>query len=270
MIKKLIYYLIRPRKLVSKIFQKRTDLKNRKSFDIQAIEEEQKSVFESLGLVREVGLQKKNSLASSVGGLDDSEHLTLFASISQAYDVKNILEIGTYDGKNAKYLSLLFPQADIETIDLSEDSPLFINSYNRSNPEFMLKFLKTREENLRSSEKIKFTRLNSLGLLNYESGAFDLIWVDGAHGYPIVAIDVANAIRLLQKGGLFLCDDVWVGRETNNSDFMYKSGATIETLIAFKEAEMIEFSLPYKRLNFDSAGNPTLKEHIAVGSLLNR
>ena len=111
---------------------------------------------------------------------------------------------------------------------------------------------------------ITFTRLNSLGLVNYESKSYDLIWIDGAHGYPIVAIDIANSVRLLRDGGVLLCDDVWVGRNADVSDFLYKSGATIETLQAMKEADLIDFSLAYKRLDFESAGNPLLKEYIAI------
>lgn len=145
----------------------------------------------------------------------------MFASISQVFEIKRILEIGTYDGQNARYLSILFPQAEIETMDLSEDDPLFINSYNRNDPNFLSKFLEEREANHTASKMITFTRLNSLGLVNYESKSYDLIWIDGAHGYPIVAIDIANSVRLLRDGGVLLCDDVWVGRNADVSDFMY-------------------------------------------------
>ena len=36
-------------------------------------------------------------------------------------------------------------------------------------------------------------KLFRLSLDTYE---FDLIWVDGAHGYPVVTTDIINALRL--------------------------------------------------------------------------
>jgi predicted O-methyltransferase YrrM len=264
MIKRLAYFLLRPRKLIQKIQQKRADYDNRKNFHLSDVEKEQAGVFENLLLSRQQGLDIKKSLFPVMGEIDDSEHTTFFASLSACFKAKKILEIGTYDGRNARLLSILFPDAEIETVDLADDDPLFINSYNREKPEFMARLLKARNENLRSGRNIKFTQINSLRLLNYDSQSYDLIWVDGAHGYPIVAIDIANSIRLLKEGGFMMCDDVWVGRNIDDSDFMYKSGATIETLMALKQAKMIDYSLVYKRIDFSSAGNPDLKEYIAV------
>ena len=47
-----------------------------------------------------------------------SEHLIIFAAISETnLKIKNILEIGTFDGKTATILAKLFPNSDIKTID---------------------------------------------------------------------------------------------------------------------------------------------------------
>ena len=119
MIKRLLYYLIRPSEFSRRISQKRAEYINRKNFDIVSLEIEQESIFHKLNLTRDLGVQKRDSLASFFEVLNDSEHLTLFASISQVFEIKRILEIGTYDGQNARYLSILFPQAEIETMDLS-------------------------------------------------------------------------------------------------------------------------------------------------------
>ena len=37
---------------------------------------------------------------------------------------------------------------------------------------------------------------------------FDLVFVDGGHGYDIVRGDVVASLRLLRPGGLVVCDDV--------------------------------------------------------------
>ena len=36
-------------------------------------------------------------------------------------------------------------------------------------------------------KNIKFEELNSLNLINYKE-KFDLIWIDGAHGYPVLIL----------------------------------------------------------------------------------
>ena len=47
-----------------------------------------------------------------------SEHHLLFAAISIKNDTKSILEIGTYTGSCTKLFSVLFPEANIISIDL--------------------------------------------------------------------------------------------------------------------------------------------------------
>ena len=61
-----------------------------------------------------------------------SEHLIIFTAISlKNHNIKNILEIGTYDGKTSTILSKLFPFSKVTTIDLNDDDPMFVNTYSR-------------------------------------------------------------------------------------------------------------------------------------------
>ena len=61
-----------------------------------------------------------------------SEHLILLSSLSKKkFNIKKILEIGTYDGKTSFILSKLFPEAEITTIDLNKNESSFINTYER-------------------------------------------------------------------------------------------------------------------------------------------
>ena len=41
--------------------------------------------------------------------------------------------------------------------------------------------------------------MNSLELTNSKN-SYDMIWIDGAHGYPYVTIDIINSLRLLKRG----------------------------------------------------------------------
>jgi len=196
--------------------------------------------------------------------IDDSEHTTFFAALSVAKNITRILEIGTYNAKNARLLSNLFPQATIVTMDLPDNDPLFVNSYRRNDTNVLHAFITERNAILSECHNVQAVQKNSLALSLDAFGDFDLIWVDGAHGYPVVPIDIANSLRLLAKGGVMLCDDVWVGRDQEESDSVYKSCAAHETLLALQYAGLIRFDLISKRLDFQSAGLPSRKECIAV------
>ena len=61
-----------------------------------------------------------------------SEHLIIFTAIADKnHSIKNILEIGTFEGKTASILAELFPDSKITTIDLPDKDPNLINTYSR-------------------------------------------------------------------------------------------------------------------------------------------
>ena len=174
-----------------------------------------------------------------------SEHLLLLAAVSAKENAAmNILEIGTFDGRTSLILGKLFPKSKILTIDLPHTDTEFTNSYNRNAS--VAAFLETRKSNLEQATNVTFEAMNSLGLSKSE-GSFDLIWIDGAHGYPVVAMDVVNSYRLAKPGGYVLIDDIWT--KTAKSDSMYNSVGGFESLTALSEARLIEsFTLFPKRL----------------------
>jgi len=177
-----------------------------------------------------------------------SEHLMIFAAIamSNQYNPLNILEIGTYDGKTAHILSQLFPTAAITTIDLKDDDPIFSDSYGREQADDRRLFITQRNYNLAKGNNINFIQYNSLYLARLEVGNYDLIWVDGAHGYPVACCDITNSIRFLSKSGILMCDDVWI--KIKKSDRMYSSTASWETLSEYDNAGITRTRLLRKRL----------------------
>ena len=84
---------------------------------------------------------------------------------------------------------------------------------------------------------------------------YDLIWIDGAHGYPNVCIDIMNSLNLISDNGIIMCDDVFKNKQSNE-DKMYNSIASYETLKALEKEKLIELNLFYKRLaainNYDN------------------
>ena len=250
---KIIRNLIRPHKIPKKIFNKLNYYFNYKKYNQNFFEKEQNDIFKYFGLNREEGIKKLTLIKKDLDfksrdrGMS-SKHEVIFSSLSLSKNksITDILEIGTFDGFNALLLSNLFPNSNIDTIDLPENDDDFINFYNRKDN--ISKFIQDRNNILSKNKNINFFPLNSLKLLNHKK-KYDLIWIDGAHGYPMVCIDIINSLHILKENGLILCDDVHLNLNQINSDKMYHSIASYETLNELKKQNLINFRLVYKRLN---------------------
>ena len=192
---------------------------------------------------------------SEIDGLY-SEHLIIFAAIAKSdYEINNILEIGTHNGRTACILSRLFPKANITTIDLKDNNPTFKNTYKRDKN--IKLFIKNRNKLISQQKNINFIQMNSLELSTSNNkiniNRQDLIWVDGAHGYPIVSADITNSIKLMNKKSILMCDDIW--KRTKRNDNMYVSNAGYETLLSFEDAKIIKTYFFRKRLGKNFNGN---------------
>ena len=212
---------------------------------------DQSQIFDEIGLSRADGLTKLNNVLMECFGVNydeknymNSEHLVILSSISCLnQSIKNILEIGTYKGKTTLILSKLFEDANILSIDLPTTDSDFESTYNREGK--VQDFVENRNKNL-TNKRIRFLETNSITLANIEE-KFDLIWVDGAHGYPIVSMDIVNSYRLCRNDGYVLIDDV--REQVDYSDKYYKSTAAHESLSELKIAKLInDFYLIPKRL----------------------
>ena len=179
-----------------------------------------------------------------------SEHLIIFAAIADKYQnrIKNILEIGTFDGKTSRILSSLFPLSKVNTIDLKDNDPIFINSYGRENIQIRNSFIEKRNELLNSAKNIYFWQFNSLNIMKTEiaSKEYDLIWIDGAHGYPFACADIVNSFSLAHKDTLIMCDDVW--EKVSQNDKFYKSDASFKTINEFEKANLLSTNYIRKRI----------------------
>ena len=267
---KILNNLARPHKIPKKILNRLNYYFSYKKYNQNFFEEEQNKIFEHFGLNRQEGIKK---LTSTKKDLDfklrdsgmSSEHEIIFSSLSLSKNKSfiDILEIGTFDGFNSLLLSNLFPNSNIDTIDLSETDDDFVNFYNRKDN--INKFIQDRNIILSKNKNINFSPINSLKLLNYKK-KYDLIWIDGAHGYPGVCIDIINSLHILKENGLILCDDVHLKLNQSNSDAMYSSIATYETLNELKKEDLINFRLIYKRLSAQHNSIENKRKFVAIVS----
>lgn len=200
-------------------------------------------------LFREFGLDRAAGLTATIEALrhaglaeydeDDemfSEHLVLFGAVSRAVPgATRVMEIGTYDGRSALLLSHLFPAARILTFDLPESDAAYHSTYAIARTK---QFIANRTDHLSRSSNIEFVQKNSLALtLSRDQEGYDVIWVDGDHTYPVVAIDIANAVRMLKPGGFLMCDDILVNKTALSSP--YVSLGAHEALVSLSDAGLI-------------------------------
>lgn len=242
---------------------------HRLRYDLLSTEEEQSRLFSEWDISRRDGLAAVERVLAAypeLAGSMQSEHYVLFGGVSESRKPKRILEIGTFDGRGAGVLAALFPAARIDTLDLPDNHAAFKESYKRKDAAVRLNFIRKRDALLAKFSNVTFEPLNSVALSNAAREKYDLIWVDGDHGYPTVAIDIVNAFRLLNAGGLVMCDDVTKNpaRYGHGTNSMYASTGAYDTLNTLAEAGLARFALVHKRLDPKSNADPRRRKFIAL------
>lgn len=199
-----------------------------------------------------------------------SEHYELFAALATRENPSRILEIGTAEGDFTTFLATIFPQATIETIDLSSYNPRFWNATNKnivsSSTGASKEDIHARDEKLRKFPNISFIEMNSLALTYTEKETYDFVWVDGDHTFPVVGIDIANALRIVKPAGLVGLDDIYLTPQRNNQ---WVGQELFETLNQFKNSGLINYQLILKRLFRERNYDLKNQKFIAVASRTN-
>ena len=158
MIKKIFKNIINPHKIPKKIIKKIKFYIAKKNYNENYFIEKQNKIFKNLDLNRQEGLKKLQDIKKYMNFENresqmSSEHEVLFSSLSLNNNIKinQILEIGTFDGMNSLLLSKIFPNANIDTIDLPHTEGDFKNFYNRKNK--IYEFINYRNNNLKKIKK---------------------------------------------------------------------------------------------------------------------
>ena len=191
-----------------------------------------------------------------------SWHYHLFLAIKEIFKkkkIKNILEIGTFLGEFTNFLSKIYPNAIISTIDLKHNDKEFIQTYRRDNKKILKKFLAVRKKNL-NKKNINFIELNSKLIKKYfKNKKFDLIFVDGDHLDPQVSEDIKNSLDLLKKNGIVCVDDIIIKKNYKDSGV---SDEAYKTLNFFKKNQSIKKN--YYIIKRISKYNKKLKKYISL------
>jgi predicted O-methyltransferase YrrM len=227
---------------------------------------EQEALFLNYGLSRSVGMQLLDDLCiAEFGCLYSenkgmwSEHLVFFASLAGSGRApRKILEIGTFRGETTLFLSRLFPESEIVSVDLPMELARQMSLYDYGKDDTTVK---VRTKNLHKTKNVTLLEASSVTLLLAHE-EFDLIWLDGAHGYPVVALDIANSFRMISSDGLVICDDVY--KRLRRNDAIYDSDATFATLSELESTGLIQCTYLMKRIGARFQVYPRLTKEIAV------
>ena len=125
-------------------------------------------------------------------------------------DIRNVLEIGAFEGQTTVFLAWLFPQAQITCIDPWQNYNEVSSGMNDVKAVFdeNTKNLKNRVRSIRGNSSRELPRLIT------EGDKFDIIFIDGSHYYGDVMIDSQLSWRLLKPGGVLIWDDyLWRRKE---------------------------------------------------------
>lgn len=189
-----------------------------------------------------------------------SLHWVIFCALSENNNIQNILELGTFDGLTTLIISKIFPNANITTIDLPEDDPIFINTYKRDDEKYREEFIRRQKENT-SADNITFIKKNSFFLQDVVDEKFDLIWVDAGHLYPEISWDICNSYHLCNKNGWLMYDDVI---PNTNKYSAYDSSDSYKILNYVCRRMKNKMTLFLKRLDPEFSANPIRRKYIAV------
>ena len=123
--------------------------------------------------------------------------------------IRNVLEIGSWEGRSTIFLAWLFYNAQITCIDSFEggDEHRRGEFENTKLSDVEQRFLKNTSH---FNERLNIAKGRSserLIVLATTSQKFDFIYVDGSHFYDDVMIDTILSWKLLANGGFLVWDD---------------------------------------------------------------
>jgi predicted O-methyltransferase YrrM len=140
-------------------------------------------------------------------------------SIFKSFGVPNsIIEIGTYEGRTTWFItdsySNLLPKMDIYCIDPHDTSYDLTTDLKVVKENFLHNLSVCKNKNIHYINKTSDDGLLELISKNVKA---QFIFVDGDHRGSTVLSDLVLAFKLLEVGGIILCDDVnWRHPETSS------------------------------------------------------
>jgi predicted O-methyltransferase YrrM len=234
------------------------------NYDLSKDLEYNENLFKKLNFDIDKIKHKLNSLNLSYHDDWLSWHYHLFVGLKDYFkDEKiNILEIGTSSGGFSNFISKVYDDHQITTINLDE-SEIPLSEFG-GDEENKREFLEKRNNNL-NRKNINFVELNSINLKKYfYEKKFDLIWVDGDHLNPQVTIDIVNSLDLLNNDGIICTDDVIMDIKFEKNKYVSNEGFL--TLKYLDDNKILKNEYLIKRI---SKTNSITKKYVSISTFEN-
>jgi len=140
-------------------------------------------------------------------------HRIAFSGLAvSGFQPQNILELGTNRGETAIFLSKLFPDANIVTVELPSDDPIY-----KEIPTENSRLIEERNLMCADLPNVTCLRHNTAFLAGLDLPKFDLIWLDAGHHYPEIAWDHFYCLGKLAPNGWLFSDDVVLPGKTDGN-----------------------------------------------------
>ena len=118
-------------------------------------------------------------------------------------NTKNILEIGSYEGRSTIFFLNHFIDSNIHCIDTWSGS----DEHDNFDFSVIEKKFDTNTSAFQLNKRLKKFKMTSNEFFMTNSKKYDLIFVDGDHSSNQVKIDIDNSWKILNKGGYLILDD---------------------------------------------------------------
>jgi caffeoyl-CoA O-methyltransferase len=127
---------------------------------------------------------------------------SLLAMLTRCIGARRVLELGSGYGYSAVWFARALP----------DDGTVLCTDFSRDNRELALGYFRTAG----LERKIEFLVGDALEIARGQQGPFDIVFCDiEKDAYPVT---VAEALRLLRRGGLFIADNtLWSGKVADPS-----------------------------------------------------
>jgi len=169
--------------------------------------------------------------------------------LNKIQNIRNILEIGSYEGRSCIYFGKKFIDAKITCVDTWSGSDEHLNIKFQEIENNFDKNILTHLDN----ERVEKLKLSSDVFFEKNNKFFDLIYIDGDHQTDQVNKDINNAWRILKDGGYLILDDYtwWWYNDLNKNpasainNFIYNNinNIDVENLIIWKQVLIKKKSL---------------------------
>ena len=153
---------------------------------------------------------------------------SVFSKVYKKYDLMNdIMSLGVHRIWKKKLIDWMNPQLNDNLVDVASGTgdiaKLFSKKTKSSNTISCVEpndeMYSTGKDNLKNfKNKYSYFKMTSNRFFSKNKHMFDVIYIDGWHGTSQVFKDISNSWKILNDGGIIICDDYFYGNIYKNSD----------------------------------------------------